>query len=54
MRNFLDASQCNQFSPSFDNKECEFYQYAEDELWKSMAMNAVSVNVPIATDASQI
>lgn len=32
MRNFLDASQCNQFSPSFDNKECEYYQYAEDEF----------------------
>ncbi len=34
MRNFLDTSKCNQFSPSFDNKECEFYEYAENDKMK--------------------
>ena len=31
MRKFLDSSKCNQFSPSFDNKECEYYAYAEND-----------------------
>lgn len=30
MRNLLDSSKCNKFQPSFDNRECDFYQYAED------------------------
>lgn len=31
MRKFLDSSKCSQFSPSFDNKECEYYAYAEND-----------------------
>jgi len=27
----LDSSKCNQFRPSFDNRECDFYSYAEDD-----------------------
>ena len=30
MRNLLDSSKCFQFQPSFDNRECDYYQYAED------------------------
>jgi hypothetical protein len=26
----LDSSKCARFSPSFDNRECKFYSYAED------------------------
>ena len=31
MRNLLDSKRCPKFSPSFDNKECEFYEYATDD-----------------------
>ena len=31
MRKFLDSSKCSQFSPSFDNKECKYYAYAEND-----------------------
>jgi len=37
MRNLLDSSKCSKFQPSFDNRECDFYQYAEDE-----SMNPIS------------
>ncbi len=30
MRNLLNTSMCTAFQPSFDNKECDFYQYAEN------------------------
>lgn len=30
MRNMLDSTLCNHFNPTFDNRECESYQYAED------------------------
>lgn len=31
MRNLIDTNLCNKFSPSFDNRECDHYQYAEDD-----------------------
>lgn len=37
MRNLLDTAQCAKFSPSFDNKECTFYQYAEDESMNQLS-----------------
>jgi hypothetical protein len=36
MRNLLDSSICNKFQPSFDNRECEFYQYAENDKMESI------------------
>jgi len=29
MRNFLSTNLCNKFQPTFDNRECDHYQYAE-------------------------
>lgn len=31
MRKFLDSSKCSQFSSSSNNKECEYYAYAEND-----------------------
>ena len=31
MRNLLDSKQCAKFSPSFDNRECDYYQFPEDD-----------------------
>ncbi len=31
MRNLLNSSICKNFRPTFDNRECEYYQYAEDD-----------------------
>jgi len=31
VRNLLDSKICAKFQPSFDNRECDFYSYAEDE-----------------------
>jgi len=31
IRNLLDSTKCSKFQPSFDNKECDFYQYAEND-----------------------
>jgi len=36
MRNLLDSSKCAQFRPSFDNRECDFYAYAEDDAMNQM------------------
>jgi hypothetical protein len=30
LRTLLDATKCNKFQPSFNNHECDFYQYPED------------------------
>ena len=31
MRNLLDTSLCSKFQPTFDNRECTFYQYPEND-----------------------
>ncbi len=31
MRNFLDSRLCQKFQPTFDNRECDYYQYSEDD-----------------------
>jgi len=31
LRNLLDSRLCSKFSPSFDNKECDYYTHAEDD-----------------------
>jgi len=36
MRNLLDSSKCAQFRPSFDNRECDFYTYSEDDAMNQM------------------
>lgn len=36
MRNLLDHTRCSKFSPTFDNKECQHYSYAEDSQMKQL------------------
>ena len=37
MRNLLDSKLCAKFQPSFDNRECDFYSYAEDESMEQIS-----------------
>lgn len=37
MRNLLDSKLCGKFQPSFDNRECDFYSYAEDDQMNQLS-----------------
>lgn len=36
MRNLLDSNKCPYFLPTFDNRECKYYQYAENDRFEQI------------------